>query len=156
MAKTRIDSKGKPGPVGFNKDQIFARIMPHLWHGLSVHKACQLEEISPFTVYDWISTDEVFAQKIEAARNKLSSIAAGATGILVMNIGMKIAEGKRVSKDEVAFFQWAVTNLKITQGEFGPKALQEINDPHQRIQRLTEKIDDAAKTLSQPTEQIQS
>lgn len=75
-------SVGRPQKVDYN---VMAKLEDALQYGATISEACYYAGISRDTFYRYFRNEDVFAKKMEAARNKLLMIAKRNVADAIMN-----------------------------------------------------------------------
>ena len=63
---------GRPATTEEQKEEYLRKLEPYLKKGLSINKACAQAELPKSTIYDLISQDRGFSEKIDDFKNYVS------------------------------------------------------------------------------------
>lgn len=135
---------GRPPLTDEQKNDLVRKLEPYLEAGLSIRKACFQAGVPKSTVYDYLSSDEDFSDRIQRIGQSVSVKLAMIVSNQLTKITSKQSEGVDLTTEDINFIKWFAVSSTATRDEFSKR--QEIVsdfDPEQEIQRVKRIIDEA-------------
>lgn len=169
MEVTQIEP-GRPALTTTELENILHKLEPHIKAGLSVPKACNLEDIPVSTVYKYINENVNFMERIEAFKGFKAKLISNIFMHRLLKINDKIAivekirakmdeledvnqkklfldmiEGLDINGNDWGFLQWLALNDKSLRDEYG--ARQEITGKDgEPVSSILDKLEKPVKT----------
>lgn len=118
---------GRPPVTQQELDEMYAKLRPHLEGGLSLNKACQIENVTRTVVIKYMRSDESFNTKITTAQRyksiKLGYITSNMLGAMADDLKTAI-ESKRSLKDvfdrsQLSFLRAVMVYDRSVHDEYG-------------------------------------
>lgn len=143
---------GRPKHTELEKEAMLRKLEPYLKCGLSVNKACLESGVPKSTIYDLITIDDVFSEKIRVLQQHLSVLFSDATYRIIKQVADKAKINGKISKPELEFAKWFGMTARATKEEFSERKEVGFYDPEAEIKRLANLIDSSAEKPAEKKE----
>lgn len=136
---------GRPSITEQDKDDIIRKLEPYLKMGLSINKSCLQSGVPKSTVFDLISEDAAFAERIRVLQQHISVMFSDTATRIITQVFEKAKINGKISKPELEFAKWYGMTARGTKEEFSERKEVGFVDPEAEIKRLANLIDSAAE-----------